>query len=330
LFLIAWSLLSCTGTDGARPPGGVSARPPAPSLDPAKRAEIERDLVVVLARVGQGTGDLDGDADWPITATLMNRGMHAHWVVASNDGSGEGWREPNVYYTAEMETTPGVWRPVPRRDDYMRCGNYATDWYSDAAELAAGASMELGHFVDPSRLLDFPRSGRIRLYAHYDYEGGAKRSRSFSVPASTLPEELEAGGPFALISAPLEVRVHVDTSIELPLVLRRRQLHVNERVTLDALVDAQIVSHAAARIDLGDDSLDYRFHLEVKGDIDGPWYLHALAGPEQIDPYQRVSLRSAPREQDLASDQPGTMRLRLRYDGRRRYRSPWLALPVVP
>jgi hypothetical protein len=325
--------LSCTGTDPARPREG----PPTDAMDPKQRAAIERDLGVVLTRVG--VGELDADARWPLTATLSNRGTHAHWIVRPSDGSDAGWREPHVYYTAEMETAPDVWRPVPARDDYGRCGNYATDWIRDAVEMAPGASIELAHFTDPSQVLDVRRSGRVRLYAHYDYGGGKKASFRARNDLTPLPAELAAVGPFALVSAPLEIRVRVDTSVELALVLHRRQVRVREHVTFAALAEARVVNRSAAPLDLGEDFPDSRFHVDVK-DTAGSTFSDALDGPRHVEPGAPVTLH-AHQERQLVSAAPGTMRLRLRYDGlrpegaegqltARRFRSPWLDVQVTP
>lgn len=251
-------------------------------------------------------------------------------MVRPNDGSDVGWREPFVYYTAEMEVAPGVWRPVPRRDDISRCGNYATDWYSDVAAIAAGESMELDHLVEPSRMLEFSRSGRVRLYAAYEYDGGKKRSsRGSSRTPAPFPKELESVGPFAIVSAPLELSVRVDTSVELSLVLRRPQVRVREHVAFGALAEASVVNRSGAVLDLGEDFPDHRFHLQVREDAGGSSY--DLEGPRLLDPRQRATLRPSASERSVGSDQVGMLRLRLRYDvAHRRYRSPWVALEVVP
>ena len=329
-----------------RPPEGSPASLPSASWDPAKRAAIERDLVVTLTRSTlSGSGELSSDErDWPITATLVNRGTETRWVVRPDGGSSAGWREPTIYYTAEMETTPGEWRPVPQRDDFWRCSHYATDWNRDLTEMAPGASMELDHFLDPSTLLAFPHTAAIRLYAHYEYDGGKKASSGFDRRPMPLPKELEGVPPFALVSAPLELRVSVDASLELVLVLRRRQVHVREEVPFTALVvEASVVNRTGAPIDVLDgflEQLDGNFHLDKKYD-DGGYYSQRLDGPpRQLPARSRAALLPSDPETKIVSDAPGTMSLRLRYDGSwprsaggsslRRFRSPWVEVEVVP
>ena len=331
-------LLSCSGTDLARPPESSPAGPPALLGDPAKRAEIERDLVVVVARAG--SGEMDADVGLAITATLVNRGKHPHWVVRPGIGSGIGRREPFVYYTAEMETTPGVWSPVPPRTDFWVCGSRMSDWNSDIDEMAPGQSMELGDLIEPSRLLEFPRSGTARLYAHYEYDAGQKRP--FRIPDSRvpLPKELEDVGPFSLVSAPLEIHVHVDTSVELSLVLRRRQVRVREELAFAALAEASAVNRTGAPIDLGEDFPDRRFHLEVKKD-GRLSSLHALGCPLRLEPREHAALHPVSPEQHVMTEGPGATLLRLRYIGvqpqkvggefaLRRYHSPWVEVQVTP
>lgn len=328
-------LVSCSGVDPARPQDvATSANAPAARWDAAQGAALQRDLAVVLTR--SGAGELDADDDWPLTATLVNRGDAAHWLVRPDDGSSVGWREPHVYYTAEMETTPGVWRPVAQAD-YARCGLYATDWYADVMELAPGASLDVGTFAAaPVDILDFPRSGAVRLYAHYDYDGGRKSSFRRAGQPAALPAQLEGLGPFALVSAPLELRIRVDTSAELVFALRRTQVRVGEELSLASLGEATIVSHAGEALDLGEDFPDSRFRLEAREE--DRWYEQALDGPHLLAPRERVALSAAQPARGFASEAPGAMRVRVRYDAAlmrrgapalRRYRSPWLTIRVV-
>jgi hypothetical protein len=229
-----------------------------------------------------------------------------------------------------METSPGVWENVSHRDDFWRCSRFATDWGRDVTELAPGASMTLDDLLDPSVLLDFPRSGTVRLYAHYEYDGG-RRSSSRSQRPPLLPKELEDVGSFALVSAPLVLRVNVDTSVELALVLRRQSLHVGERVSVAELADLGVVNRTGAPLDLGEDFPDHRFHLDVKEDDRGGYLQHGIEGPRQLEPRARVALQASP-ETKIWSDTAATMRVRLRFAAldRHRYHSAWLDVAVVP
>jgi hypothetical protein len=324
--IVLFALASCTGADPAHAPEGTSL-----AVDPVLRAAVQGDLAVTL--VHTGSGEVDAEKWWPLKAELVNRGARAHWVVRANDGSDMGWREPHVYYTAEAEEAPGVWRAVSERTDFFRCGNYASNWRQDVVELAPGASIPLDDFLDPSLGLDFARSGRVRIFAHYDYSGGKKASWDWDrrlAPPPPLPDELANGGPFSLVSAPVELRVRVDTSLEIGLVARRRQIRVGERARFGALFDVWVVNRSSAPLELGNEIMGSGFRLSTKND-DAHWseLSFDLEGPRHLAPGEKAQLRSASNDA-IARDAPGPVQLRVIYEGQRSWRSPWVALDVVP
>ena len=334
--------IACTGADGR---GTVSTETPEPArpaiaVDPAQRAEIERDLAVVLTHGGPRL--VEAGASWALEATLVNRGTRERWLVRPNDGSGEGWREPHVFYTAEMETAPGEWHPVPPRDDLIRCGNYATDWYGDATSLAPGGSMKLEWIAAPARTLDFRASGRIRLFAHYEYDGGQKRSfREMASAPRAAPPQLDGLGPFAVVSAPLELDVHVDTSIELSLTLRRRAIRVGEGVSFASVADMTVENVSSVPVDVTSGPLATEsISLEIAhNDDDWRALPSSFEAPATLAPHARAAVHVAP-DSIMARDVPGPVRMRLRYDSayalpdgtsaERRAQSPWVDLDVVP
>ena len=54
--------------------------------------------------------------------------------------------------------------------------------------------MKLEWIDDPGRSFDFGASGRVRLYAHYDYDGGAKRPFQDSSHPTDRPRQLDGLG----------------------------------------------------------------------------------------------------------------------------------------
>ncbi len=334
--------LACTGADGRSGPSTESPEPGRPTLavDPAQRAEIERDLAVLLTY--GGPRQVEADSTWPTAATLVNRGERERWLVRPNDGSDQGWREPHVFYSAEMESAPGVWQPVPLRDDLSRCGNYATDWYSDVTSLAPGAAMKLEWMDDPGRSFDFGASGHVRLYAHYEYDGGAKRSFQDSSHPVDPPRQLDGLGAFAVVSAPLELDVHVDTSIRVSMTLRRRTFRVGEGVPFAALADVTVENVSSVPVELtsGPGAVDDSFFLEV-ADSDGYWRAlpSSFEAPPVLEPHTRTAVR-APADAIVARAVPCHARMRMRFDSgytrpdgsfaERRARSPWVEFDVVP
>jgi hypothetical protein len=344
--LVLSAFFACTGTDGRGPDLGATNQArtlPAATLTPAQRAaraQIEKDLALVLTR--RGAGPVEPDSEWGLEPVLVNRGSNTHWVVRSNDGSEAGWREPHVFYTVDLETSPGVWQPVERAR-VGRCGLYATDWYADAAPLAAGERMSLEWFDDPSRMFVYPRGGLVRVVAHYEYDGGAKGS--FGRGANAVKDQMPAGladvPAFALASEPIELRLKIDASVQVTLTLRRASIRAGERVSFASLVDVAVANVSSAPIVLAADPFDEKpFVVESDGDQDWEALPRMLAGPKQLGPNEQAAVR-APADDDVALRKvPGRVRLRVQYEGTypradgsigvRRATTPWVDLDVVP
>ena len=98
---------------GSLTPIGLDAQSPTPF-----RAQIDRELAIEvrLPKVVEV-----GESVQP-EINLINRSERSYLVVKPGDGSGVGWREPHVYYSAEIDVGGGRWQPIPKKW-IGRCGS---------------------------------------------------------------------------------------------------------------------------------------------------------------------------------------------------------------
>jgi hypothetical protein len=167
------------------------------------REDIERDLRLDLSlstpetiETGQRVG---------VKLRLRNRSRsRTHLVVAPGDGSEVGWREPHLFFTAEIEDAAGNWRPVDP-GGYGRCGLYDFEWEKSITALKPRETLDLGPWIPaPNVMLDLGLPGRVRLRAHYAYRAGAA-NKGGSV---TTPPPAMTGVPsFEIVSRPVEIRI---------------------------------------------------------------------------------------------------------------------------
>ena len=175
---------------------------PLPSVASVGEHPVAAQIVVVVVEVGEFIQP---------EIALINRSKRAsYYVVRPGDGSWVGWREPHVYYSAEIDVGDGRWQPIPRRSIAGRCGVYDFHWQRGIVELEPGETMNI-RFPPPDRTLDFVQPGRVRLYVHYAYNrGNADRAiapidvgKMKGVPAFEL---ISAPAEFEL-TRPLELRI---------------------------------------------------------------------------------------------------------------------------
>lgn len=163
---------------------------------------VERGLELVAHLDESALGD-----PWrpvPIEVEIVNRSTTAQVVVLPGDGSEVGWREPHVFFTAEVLADDGRWNaaPQPLR---ARCGLYDANWLHDVVRLAPGETRRL-HWMGP--LPQLPERGRARIRAHYVYKATPPKrawDASESTPVPGGLGDMDGVAPFELISAPLEV-----------------------------------------------------------------------------------------------------------------------------
>lgn len=209
-------------------PLAALAHSDTPALEPRSVAlgtpSAERDLELVVT--------VDGPAPefswwrlWP-RVELFNRSSSTSYpIVLPGDGSGAGWREPSVWFSAEALADDGSWVAVPR-EMYGRCGNHDPYWLDEVVRLAPGESRRLDGF---GLLPTFPEAGRVRVYAHYAYMAKPPRRQWGDEDPSPPPGGLggmEGVAPFELVSAPLELtfpapeppRSEIEKDLELELM----------------------------------------------------------------------------------------------------------------
>jgi hypothetical protein len=183
---------------------GTAGRSPE-ELD-RDRAEILRDLELKLAV--SGPLEVPAGEAIPLQAELVNRGLAERWLIAPDDGSSVGWREPYVFYLVTREVEPGVWVDADK-ESYGRCGNYDVRWDEDLVALPPGGVMKLDREILPLHYkFNMQAPGRYRITAHYQYTGGAQRRGLFAFGETVeMPPELFGTPSFEVVSNPVEITV---------------------------------------------------------------------------------------------------------------------------
>jgi hypothetical protein len=199
-FEMLLSLALLVGVTGQTPSGQTAVeRAPVAARASAGHADLE-----LVARVA---GTAPKHSWWPLSmeVDLVNRSTTtSHAIVLPGDGSNAGWREPHVYFTAEVLAEDGAWVATPMRGG-GRCGNYDPYWLDEIVRLAPGASQRLG-WMGP--LPTLPEHGRVRVRAHYAYNAtppGREWSDTDRSPPPGGLGEMEGVAPFELVSAPIEL-----------------------------------------------------------------------------------------------------------------------------
>jgi hypothetical protein len=216
--------------------GGLAAPAFVADPPPVKAVDIQRDLVLVAALTSART--IQPGNRIAIDVRLENRSTDtAYRVVKPGDGSESGWREPHVWFSAQRETTDGDWEDVPR-SGIGRCGLFDADWHDEVTELAPGKSLALQDWMPmPTMTLDFQKSGRVRLYAHYAYAAKAPGKGLSENPAPDGLGPMEGVEPFTLVSAPVELTVQRPFEL---IVEQKTPLRVGRKVALTQVIDISV------------------------------------------------------------------------------------------
>ncbi len=127
-------------------------------------------------------------------------------VVKPGDGSESGWREPHVFYTAEVKQPDGTWAAA-KRNGIGRCGLYNPKWQNDVVELKPGEKLELKDWILPvERVIELKQPGSYRVQVHYSYREG-KNAKGLGGNALALPETLKDVNAYEVVSENFELEV---------------------------------------------------------------------------------------------------------------------------
>src|SRR5262245_3541937 len=139
--------------------------PPPPERQPAaEKFDPARDLQLV-AELKWGETLRPGTDPW-VELTLVNTSQTITYpVVRPGDGSEVGWRDPHVFFTAELLGPDDRWTPVPKADSFI-CGSFAWDWPKDVIDLKPGEKLEVNR---SGPHLEFQKPGKVHLVGHYAY-----------------------------------------------------------------------------------------------------------------------------------------------------------------
>ncbi len=190
-----------------------------------------------------------------VEALLINTSRTAtHRVVKPNDGSEVGWREPEVFYTAETDSGDGIWRPVAKGAG-GRCGLFAQDWPRDIIDLKPGESIKLEWLSSPQWALDLPQSGKVRLRLHYAWQRQGKRR------AGIDPETTAMAGiaPYEIVSDAMEFLVQGQLRVDL--IARGAFMRAGTPIELARALKISLKNTVNAPVEAG----KLRLYFEVKG-----------------------------------------------------------------
>jgi len=234
-----------------------------------ERAEIEADLELKLSLVGPS--DLRANDPIELRAELKNTGLRERWLVAPDDGSSMGWREPYVFYSVKYEAEPGVWVDAPK-ESFSRCGNYDVRWDEDLVALPPGGAMPLDREILPlAYTFDTQAAGRYRITAHYKYTGGTEgRGLYVSGEIVAIPPELFGTPAFEVVSNPIEFTITRPVDIEVKL---KGPLVIGPATPLDSIIEATLVNRTGGDLPLPQRGDDHGVRVEVEsGDWRWFWY----------------------------------------------------------
>jgi len=190
---------------------------------------------------------------------LVNRSRTRHHVVKPGDGSEMGWREPHVYYTAEVREADGSWTELPRRR-MARCGLFDPDWRKDVVELKPGGSIPIKDWLPPpERAVELQRPGQVRLFVHYRYSQGRAAKGG---PPKVTPSTGRMGDTpgFHLISSPVTIRVVRPLDLELKAI--KPGLAAGWSHRLSKILSVTVTNRSKKRVTMTAGATELRLELE--------------------------------------------------------------------
>lgn len=177
---------------------------------------------------------------------LVNHSRTAtHTVVRPNEGSESGWREPHVFWTATLVGADGVERPVLAAP-YGRAGTFVGEWWKEVVKLAPGEAIGVGNLIPLQQAFDVQDDGKLRVVAHYAWDGG-KNTRGDPLGGnSAAPADLggmKGVAPFEIVSKPVEIEVRRAFDV---VVAAKGSFKAGIAARLSDAVDVSIRSRSAA------------------------------------------------------------------------------------
>jgi hypothetical protein len=237
------------------------------------------------------------------TWTLLNVAEGPRNYVMPGDGSGVGWREPHVYYTAQRLDPEGNWHEV-EKGELGRCGLYDHDWHDEIHTLDSGETVVLEWLPSPAWQLQLQQAGRVRLFAHYEFSAGVgfggERGKSEDL------DDMADVPAFHLVSAPLELEV------VRPLDLQLLPKHDRDKVRkLSDAFDLQLTNHGATKREVPapdwmNVSVRVRKDGEVVGSLQDPQWESRKEGRRlALRSGQSLNLLGTQADFDLSTDYQG-------------------------
>jgi hypothetical protein len=281
---------ACTGHAGddlgeARAPEELEMVEPEPGPDPGAGAVTHDGLELRLEYDGKRR--LEPGESFTPRWSLHNSASAPRSFVHPGDGSAVGWREPHVYYTAQVSADGETWFEV-EKGDLGRCGLYDHDWHDEIASLDPGETVELEWLPQPSWQLRLQRPGQVRLWAHYEFSAGAGFGSSRGVTDEL--GEMTGVPAFHLVSAPIEIEI----VRPLDLVLHPKPINGPVR-RLSQLVDLSLENHGVAARTVpapGAAQVDVRVRSgdEERRLFDPDWEAHQRTGTVELESEASIDL----------------------------------------
>ena len=277
---------------------------------PARGAQIEKDLQLRVKRLGARV--VGPQEPIKLQIELVNRSRtRSHHVVKPGDGSEMGWREPRVYYTAEVREADGSWTELPRRT-MARCGLFDPDWRKDVVELEPGRSIPIKDWLPPpERAVELQRPGEVRLFVHYRYSQG--RAAKGGPPKVTPGTGRMGDTPgFHLVSSPVTIRVVRPLDLVLKAIKPRLAAGWSHRLSKILTVTVTNRSKKPVAVTSGADEL--RFELEGNHGRAPRIDTSSKPAPISLRPGQTASLLGAGRlDGQWSYPEAGKLRVRVVY-----------------
>jgi hypothetical protein len=231
------------------------------ALPPAAQAGIDKDLELRVKLLGSRVVRPQEPIQLRIELTNRSRNR-SYTVVKPGDGSGVGWREPHVYFTAEARAKDGTWKALPKRS-LARCGMFDPDWNKDVVKLGPGRALLLKDWLPaPERAVEYQQPGAIRVYVHYVYSRGraAKGKRTGAVS----PGRMGATPGFHLVSKPVQLKVI--RPLDLRLKVKRRRLAAGWNHQLSRILSVTLENRSGQKQVLTRPTTtgEAQLHLELK------------------------------------------------------------------
>lgn len=225
---IASATATASSTEAAG--GGVRLGPPPEGL----ALEIAR----------KGPKRMQAGRRLDLRVELVNRSRdRSIALVLPGDGSDFAWREPEVFWLAEIDAGDGRWVPAPRERP-SRCGNFDEDWTDEVRALAPGERIAVYFGQGPDAFFDLHEGARFRVRAGYRYRAG--RGEGARGPGPAVPAALAGLAPFELLSEPIEVELVHDWTLDLAV---RGPLRAGQTVHVSDVFDLRVTSHIGAAVD---------------------------------------------------------------------------------